>query len=74
METVVDAHHDEALVRDRLLSANEAAQLLGVSAYTIRQWARERRIPYYKVGRLLRFDADEIERWLGQQRRDPRPR
>jgi excisionase family DNA binding protein len=40
---------------DVLLSVEQAAEFLGVSAYTVRQWARERRIPAIRLGRYWRF-------------------
>ncbi len=60
---------DDQLV-DRLLSAEEAARLLGVSAYTIRQWARERRIPCVPLGpKLKRFRLASLLRWMEDQER-----
>ena len=52
----------------KLLKAAEAAELLQVSLYTIYGWTSSRRIPFRKVGNLLRFDRAELEAW---SRRDP---
>ncbi len=58
---------------DRLLSADEAAELLGVSAYTVRQWARERRIPYVPLGRKLkRFRLSSLLAWMAERERQAR--
>ena len=46
-----------------LWTANEAAMFLGISVRTIRDLVYRRRVPYRKVGRCLRFDPNEIERW-----------
>jgi excisionase family DNA binding protein len=60
-------------VVDRLLSADEAAQLLGVSAYTVRQWARERRIPYVPLGpKLKRFRLASLLQWIEDHERAAR--
>jgi excisionase family DNA binding protein len=48
----------------RLLSIDEAAKLLGVKRSTLYAWVSQRRIPYLKVGRLVRFRAEEIDKWL----------
>jgi predicted DNA-binding transcriptional regulator AlpA len=39
----------------------------------VRRLVEERRIPYRKIGRLLRFDPDEVEAWLDRCRVDPPP-
>ena len=58
---------------DRLLSADEAAELLGVSAYTVRQWARERRIPHVPLGpKLKRFRLSSLQQWMADQERAAR--
>jgi excisionase family DNA binding protein len=57
----------------RLLDVEGLAERLNVNAHWVRRAVREKRLPYYKTGRLLRFDADEIERWLIDQRHAPRP-
>lgn len=53
---------------DRLLSADEAAELLQVSPYTVRQWARERKIPAIRLGdRYWRFRRSALDAWLAEQ-------
>lgn len=55
----------------RHLSVNELAQHLRVSPRTIYGWVYRRLIPYQKIGpRLIRFDVEEIERWILQKRRN----
>jgi hypothetical protein len=39
----------------------------------VRRLVEERRIPYRKIGRLLRFDPDEVEAWLDRCRIEARP-
>jgi excisionase family DNA binding protein len=34
----------------------------------VRRLVDERRIPYLKVGRLVRFDPVDIDRWLNERR------
>ena len=47
------------------------AKRLGTSTRHVRRLVQERRIPYIKLGRPVRFDPAEIEAWLDQQRRPP---
>lgn len=48
----------------RLLTIDQLAEHLGTSRRHLRRLIAERRIPYVKVGRLIRFDPDEIADWL----------
>jgi len=52
-----------------LLDVGAVAQHLGVDVRHVRRLVFERRIPYIKWGHLLRFDPDEIARWLEANRR-----
>lgn len=48
-----------------VLTADEAATLLGVSAWTVRDQARQGRLPGRKVGKEWRFYRRAILQWLG---------
>jgi excisionase family DNA binding protein len=48
----------------RLLRVEEVAEFLKVSVNTIYGWVYQKRIPHKKIGRLLRFDEKEIEKWV----------
>ena len=54
--------HDDAL--PRLVGIEELAIHLGVSVRHIRRLVSERRIPFHKWGRLLRFNVSEVVAWL----------
>lgn len=47
----------------RLLKIEEVAELLGVAVPTLYGWVGAKKIPYRKIGRLLRFDRQDIENW-----------
>jgi excisionase family DNA binding protein len=49
-----------------LIDLPTAADRLGVSVRYVRRLVAERRIPYFKLGHLLRFDTAEIDGWLEQ--------
>ena len=48
----------------RLYKTGEVAELIGISAITLRKWVSEKRIPFYKIGKAVRFSIPEIEEWL----------
>jgi excisionase family DNA binding protein len=52
-----------------LLTIDQLAQRLGITVRHVRRLVAERRVPYYKVGRLVRFDPNEIDEWLRDRRR-----
>lgn len=60
-------------VRQRpMLTPEEAAERLNVTLRFIRRLCHERRVPYTKVGKLVRFDPDELEAWIADHRIIPR--
>ena len=52
----------------RLLDITELAERLGTSQRHVRRLIADKRIPFFKVGRLIRFDPDEIMKWLDETR------
>jgi len=48
----------------RLIDINELSEYLGISKHTLYTWVSQRRIPYVKVGRLTKFDLDDIDEWI----------
>ena len=54
-----------------LLDAAELAKRLGVTARFVRRLVDERRVPYVKVGRFVRFDPLEVQRWIAGSRVEP---
>lgn len=51
-----------------LLDVEGVAAVLGVNVRYVRRLVAERRIPFIKWGRYLRFDADEIGEWIDDAR------
>ncbi len=49
---------------DRLLKAEELAEMLCVKKSTIYQWTHIEYIPHLKIGNFVRFRPDEIQKWL----------
>jgi excisionase family DNA binding protein len=46
-----------------LITASEAAQLLGIHPVTLLRWARLGRIPHCKLGRKVAFRASDLNAW-----------
>lgn len=46
-----------------LVGPQEVADYLGVSKRTVQDLANRRQIPHKTIGRLLRFDLDEVVQW-----------
>lgn len=52
----------------RRLSIRQGATLLGISPHTLRQWLRERRVPFYRCGRRVVLDRADLEAFLRAHR------
>ncbi len=63
--------HQEAL--RRLVDIRVVAEYLDVAPDTVYTMVSQRRIPYVKVGRLLRFDLKAIDAWIAQNAVMPMP-
>ncbi len=51
-----------------LVDIDAAASYLSVRPGYLRRLVRERRIPYLKVGKFVRFRVSDLERWLDASR------
>jgi len=49
---------------ENLIGVTELAEGLKVNKQTIYNWVSRKEIPFTKVGDLLRFDVNEIRRWV----------
>ncbi len=56
--------------KTQLISVEQLADELGVSVRYVRRIVAERRISYVKVGHLIRFQGDEVQRWVEANRVD----
>lgn len=52
--------------REKLLSTEEAAEMLGVKEHTLRDWRSTKRYPlaYVKVGRNVRYRQEDIQAFI----------
>jgi len=52
---------------ETFLDVQQIAQYLKLSVATIRKWVLNKRIPYKKFGRAVRFSSLEIEEWMSSK-------
>jgi excisionase family DNA binding protein len=57
----------------RLVDIRVLADYLGISPDTGYTMVSQRRIPYVKIGRLLRFDLKAIDEWISKNSVMPMP-
>lgn len=54
------------------LSIKQLSEYLNIPVPTLYDWVHQRKIPYYKYGKMLRFDVYEIEQWRSVFRVKPK--
>lgn len=52
---------------EKVLSAQEASELLGIHPVTLLRWAREGVVPHRRLGRKVTFRASELDSWYRTQ-------
>lgn len=66
------ARNREPAHRRPMLGINELAERLGTTERFVRRLVCERRIPFHKVGKFVRFDQDDVDEWLAEARVEAR--
>lgn len=56
---------------EKLLTPKEVSDSLGISLGTLYVWTHSRKIPYLKVGHLLRFRQRDLEEWMAPKHKTP---
>ena len=51
-----------------LIDIGRVSEYLDVKVNTIYSWVTQRKIPYVKVGRLIKFDLQDINLWIAQRK------
>ncbi len=57
---------------DDKVALGEAAPLLGVSPFTLRAWIRQKRLPFFRVGRRIVFSRHDLAEFLDGCRVQPK--
>lgn len=50
----------------RILTPNEAADLLRLRYKTVLQACKDGRLPHFRIGQQVRFDYDQLVEWMRQ--------
>jgi excisionase family DNA binding protein len=51
-----------------LVDIETVSHSLGISTRQVRRFVAEGQIPFVRVGHLIRFDSDELNRWIDDRR------
>jgi len=51
-------------MNELLINVKQLSESTGLSVFTLYSWINQKRIPYVKVGRLVRFEPRKIEEWI----------
>ncbi len=57
-----------ARTRTDLIDIKAVATWLGVEIVFVRRLVAERWIPFLKIGKFVRFDPDDVARWIDDRR------
>ena len=52
------------ILMDNWIGIEEAANYLGVTKETIRNWIKKTDIPAHKIGKLWKFKISELDVWV----------
>jgi len=52
------------MATQKIMTISEVAELLKVHPITVYRLIKQGKLPYFRIGRILRFDADQLEDWL----------
>jgi excisionase family DNA binding protein len=60
------SHMENIELKQKLVNKGEIAVRYGVSTRTIQCWMEQRRIPYLKLGYMVRFDPEACDQALAR--------
>lgn len=52
---------------EQLLNIGEVEKLLNIKKSTLRAWIFSNRIPFIRIGRLIRFKPSDLEAWVNNR-------
>lgn len=58
----------EIIKMSSLLNAKQTAKLLNINLFTLYSLSRRKAIPTIKIGKLVRYDQNDLEAWLQEQK------
>lgn len=60
-------------VVEKMIDLNQASEILGVCPATVREMAAQGKLPATKIGRLWRFRASSLDKWIDAQLHSVQP-
>lgn len=58
------------MMQKRLLTPKDVAELLQISVRTLERWVAEGKLPAIRLGRLIRFDPDDIRKFIDERKEE----
>jgi excisionase family DNA binding protein len=55
----------------RFIGIKECSEYLGLTVGTLYVWTCQKKIPYLKFGKLVKFDLRELEGWIRKRKVKP---
>jgi excisionase family DNA binding protein len=53
---------------NKYINIEQLADCLSISVFTLYSWVHQKKIPYYKFGKAVRFKMQEINEWIENNR------
>lgn len=53
---------------EKFIGIKEVSVCFGIKESTVYAWVHTRQIPFYKIGRLVKFKVADIEKWLEEKK------
>ena len=57
--------------KHKLIGIQQAAKYSGLKVSTLYQWVSQKRIPYFKSGRLVKFDLNDLNQFIEKSKVKP---
>jgi excisionase family DNA binding protein len=67
LQSALPMESPASAVRPRLVSIQDCSVYIGLSVHTLYTMVSQRRIPFVKVGRLVKFDLVLVDAWIAKR-------
>jgi len=64
-------HTQNPIMQKRYINAKELSEYLSLPIGSLYQMTSRKQIPYVKIGRLLKFDIKDLDKWLEKKKVKP---
>lgn len=55
----------------RYINVRQLAEYMSMSKPSIYRYVEEKKIPYFKIGKTIRFDIADVDKWLKEYKQEP---